>query len=113
MAFYTTANDIAKNAEAEKEGMNAQELRSSTPVFEIIEDFEVESDIYTDGTKVRVRLRRQLNYTPSRFTRGPYWLDLNVGSIHQPFWNVSEGTAREAACRFLLKHAKGVAPTFN
>lgn len=112
-AFYTTANDIAKKAEAEKESMNAQERRPITPVFEIIEDFEAESDIYTDGTKVRVRLRRQLNYTPSRFTRGPYWLDVHVGSHHEPFWNVDEATAREAACRFLLMHLRGIAPILN
>lgn len=83
------------------------------PVFEIIEDFEVESKLHMDGTKIHVRLRLQLNHKPSRFTRGPYWLDLTVGSIHQPFWNVSEEVAREAACRFLLKFAEGVAPTLN
>ena len=93
--------------------MTVEELRSMEPVFEVVEDFEVESDIYTDGTKVRVRLRRQLNHRPSRFARGPYWLDLHVGSYHEPHWNVDEATAQEAACRFLLKHVNGIAPTLN
>ncbi|MFL9864166.1 hypothetical protein PQR67_08300 [Paraburkholderia fungorum] len=83
------------------------------PAFETIEDFEVESEVYGDGTTVRVLLRRQLNFRPSRFARGPFWLDLTVGSKHESYWNVPEETAREAACRFLLRHADGVAPAIN
>ncbi|MCR1768924.1 hypothetical protein [Burkholderia glumae] len=84
-----------------------------SPVFEIIEDFKVESKLYKDGTTVRVLLRRQLNHRPSRFSLGPYWLDLRVGAHHMPHYCVPEATAREAACRFLLKHTEGVAPLLN
>ncbi|WP_288824657.1 hypothetical protein [uncultured Paraburkholderia sp.] len=104
---------VTINAIQPSAGGKAGSLVFEEPVFETIEDFEVESKLHMDGTKIRVRLRRQLNHKSSRFTRGPYWLDLTVGSIHQPFWNVSEATAREAACRFLLKYAEGVAPTVN
>lgn len=53
-----------------------------TPIFETLEDISVASEI--GDTTVAVRLRRQLNYRPSRFTSGPYWLDLHVGSVHTP-----------------------------
>jgi hypothetical protein len=83
------------------------------PVFEIIEDFEADSRLYSDGTKVRVLLRRQLNHKPSRYVLGSFWLDLSVGGHHVPHYQVSEATAREAACRFLLRHVEGVVPIFH
>ncbi|PQV45828.1 hypothetical protein [Paraburkholderia sp. BL21I4N1] len=91
----------------------ANAVASESPVFEIIEDFEVESKLYADGTTVRVLLRRQLNHTPPRYASGPYRLDLTVGGQHTPHYGVSEATACEAACRFLLKHVEGVIPTLN
>lgn len=81
------------------------------PVFETIEDFKIESEVYRDGTLVHVTLRRQLNYKPSRFSSGPYWLDLCCGRHHEPRYGLSEERAREAACRFLLEHVNGIAPT--
>lgn len=80
-----------------------------TPVFETLEDISVPSEI--DDTTVAVRLRRQLNYQPSRFTSGPYWVDLRVGSVHKPYYCVDRQFAKEAATRFLLEHVKGIAPS--
>jgi hypothetical protein len=79
------------------------------PEFETVEEFSVDSEI-ADAT-VRVRLRRQINHQANRYSRGPYWLDLQVGGIHVPYYCVDERFAREAACRFLLQHVKGIAPT--
>jgi len=73
--------------------------------FEIIEEFESDS--------VWVRLRRQLDYKPSRYTSGPYWLDLRAGGVHRPHYCVSESIAREAAIRFLAEHEMHLAPTRN
>lgn len=83
----------------------------SEPKFEIVEDFEQASCIHEDGTTVRVTLRRRLDYQPSWVTSGPYWLDLHVGGRHTPHYGLSEIKAREMACRFLLEHVNGVAPT--
>lgn len=83
------------------------------PVFEVVEEFEVNSNVYADGTTVRVLLRRQLNYVASRYTRGPFFLDLSVGGSHTPYYGMSEEAARECACRFLLKHVDSVMPTLN
>lgn len=79
--------------------------------FEVVENFEQASRLHEDGTTVRVLLRRRLNYQPSKFTSGPYWLDLHVGGRHSPYYGLSESKARELACRFLLEYASGVAPT--
>ena len=81
------------------------------PKFEILEDISVASEI-SDAT-IAVRLRRQLNYEPSRFTSGPYWLDLRVGSVHKPYYCVDQPFAREAAARFLLEYVKGIAPSVH
>lgn len=83
------------------------------PVFEVVEDFEVKSNVRADGTTVRVLLRRKLNYVASRYTRGPFYLDLRIGSSHTPYYGISEEAARECACRFLLKYVDGVVPTLN
>jgi hypothetical protein len=88
-------------------------LVTESPVFEVVEDFEVKSNVCADGTTVRVLLRRKLNYVASRLTRGPFYLDLRVGSSHTPYYGISEEAARECACRFLLKHVNGVVPTLN
>jgi len=81
------------------------------PTFETLEDISVASEI-SDATIV-VRLRRQLDYQPSRFTSGPYWLDLRVGGVHKPYYCVDQRTAKEAAIRFLLEHVKGIAPSVH
>ena len=79
-----------------------------TPNFETIEEYSIASKV-SDAT-VSIRLRRQLNYHPSRFTSGPYWLDLLVGSVHRPYYCVDHHFAQEAATRFLLEHVKGIMP---
>ncbi|VVE42764.1 hypothetical protein PMO31116_04202 [Pandoraea morbifera] len=79
------------------------------PEFQTVEEFSVDSEI-ADAT-VKVRLRRQINHKPTRYSRGPYWLDLRVGGVHVPHYGVGERFAREAALRFLLEHVKGIAPT--
>jgi hypothetical protein len=79
------------------------------PEFETVEEFSVNSEV-VDAT-VKVRLRRQTNHKPTRYSRGAYWLDLQVGSAHVPHYCVDERFAREAALRFLLEHVKGIAPT--
>lgn len=79
------------------------------PEFEPVEEFSVDSEI--SDTIVKIRLRRQTNHKPTRYSRGPYWLDLQVGSEHVPHYCVDERFAREAACRFLLEHVKGFVPT--
>ena len=81
------------------------------PEFETIEEFAVDSEVA--DTTVEVRLRRQLNHKPTRFSAGPYWLDLQVGSVHVSHYGVDEHFAREAAARFLLQHVDGVAPYLN
>lgn len=78
------------------------------PKFETLEDISVASEI-SDAT-ISVRLRRQINYHPSRFSSGPYWLDLLVGSVHKPHYCVDQQFAQEAATRFLLEHVKGIMP---
>lgn len=82
-----------------------------TPIFETLEDISVASEI--GDTTVTVRLRRQLNYQPSRFTSGPYWLDLRVGSVHKPYYCVNQQVAKEAAMRFMLEHVTGIAPSVH
>ncbi|WP_143750095.1 hypothetical protein [Caballeronia ptereochthonis] len=79
--------------------------------FVVVENFEEESRLHDDRTMVRVLLRRHLNYQPSRFTSGPYWLDLHVAGRHYPYYGLSEQKAQELVCRFLLEHVTGVAPT--
>jgi hypothetical protein len=79
------------------------------PEFETVEEFSVDSKV-ADAT-VKVRLRRQTNHKPTRYSRGPYWLDLQAGSVHVPHYCVDERFAREAASRFLLEHVGGIAPT--
>lgn len=79
------------------------------PEFETVEEFSVDSEV-ADAT-VKVRLRRQTNHKATWCSRGPYWLDLQVGSVHVPHYCVDERFAREAALRFLLEHVEGVAPT--
>ncbi len=81
------------------------------PIFETLEDISVASEII-DAT-VAVRVRRQLNYQPSRFTSGPYWVDLRIGSVHKPYYCVDQQFAKEAATRFLLEHVKGIAPSVH
>ncbi|MBD2956241.1 hypothetical protein [Burkholderia pseudomallei] len=78
------------------------------PEFETIEEFAVDSEIA--DTTVRVRLRRQINHKPTRLSRGPFWLDLHVGSVHVPHYGVDEQFAREAAARFLLQYVDEIAP---
>lgn len=80
------------------------------PIFETVEHFEDVSAVHPGGTKVKVTLRLQLNYKPSRSTSGPYWLDLRVGGVHIPYYGISEEKAIEAACRFLLEHLDGLTP---
>lgn len=82
-----------------------------TPVFETLEEISIASEI--SDAVVAVRLRRQLNYQPSRFTAGPYWVDLRVGSLCVSHYGVAQEFAREAAARFLLKHVKGISPNLH
>ncbi|CAG9223734.1 conserved hypothetical protein [Paraburkholderia tropica] len=79
--------------------------------FETLEEFSVASEI-SDAT-VKVRLRRQLNHKPTRFSPAPYCLDLAVGSVVYQHYGIDEQRAREAAMRFLLKHVNGVAPPLH
>lgn len=79
------------------------------PEFETVEEYSVESEV-SEAT-VKVRLRRQTNHKLTRYSRGSYWLDLQVGSVHVPHYGVEERFAREAVSRFLLEHIKGIAPT--
>lgn len=79
--------------------------------FETIEEFSVHSEIA--DTTVRIRLRRKVHYKPTRFSRGPFWLDLHAGSVHVPYYGVDEQVAKEAAARFLLKHISGIAPSVH
>lgn len=81
------------------------------PKFEMLEDISVTSEI-SDAT-ITARLRRQLDYKPSRFTSGPYWLDLRVGSVHVSHYGVAHDFAHEAAARFLLKHVNGISPRLH
>lgn len=80
-----------------------------SPEFEIVEDFAISSEVA--DAMVRVRLRRQTNHKPARYSPGPYWLDLSAGSVHVPHYCVEERFAREAAARFLLEHVRGIVPT--
>lgn len=82
-----------------------------TPKFETIEEYSVASEV-SDAT-VSIRLRRQLNYQLSRFTSGPYWLDLRVGGVHRSYYCVDQRAAKETATRFLLEHVKGIAPSVH
>ncbi len=81
------------------------------PQFETIEEFTATSEI--SDTTVKVRLRRQVNHEPTRFIRGPYWLDLHAGRVHVPHYGVDENFAREAAARFLLQYVQGIAPRLH
>lgn len=96
-----------------KDKLATDALVFKAPIFETIEEFAIASKLHDDGTTVRVLLRRQLNHKPSRYAPGPFWLDLSVGGHHAPYYGVSEATAREAACRFLLMHVEGAAPLLN
>ncbi len=79
--------------------------------FETLEEFSVAAEV-SDAT-VTVTLRRILNHKPTRFSPAPYCLDLAVGSIVQGHYGIDEFRARETATRFLLKHAKGIAPPLH
>ncbi|WP_250459580.1 hypothetical protein [Caballeronia sp. INML5] len=79
--------------------------------FETLEEFSVASEI-TDTT-VKVKLRRQLDHIPTRFSPAPYCLDLTVGSICRHHYGLDEKDAIEAAVRFLLDHVKGTAPPLH
>lgn len=79
--------------------------------FETLEDFAVQSEV-RDCT-VSIRLRRQANYIPTRFTSGPYCLDLGIGSVRRQHYGIDELRARETAARFLLEHVKGIAPPLH
>lgn len=81
------------------------------PKFETLEDISVASEI--SDAAITVRLRRQLNYQPSRFTSGPYWLDLRVGSVHTAYYCVDKQFAQETAARYLLMYVKGIAPSVH
>jgi hypothetical protein len=81
--------------------------------FEVVEDIEETSDIRTSEVKVRVTIRRDLEYKPSQFTAGPYCLDVRVGQQHLSHYGLSEMSAREVACRYLLRHVKGLAPLLH
>jgi hypothetical protein len=79
------------------------------PKFETVEEFSIDSEIAE--TTCKIRLRRQTNHQPTRYSPGPYWLDLRVGGVHIPHYCVEEQFAREAATRFLLEYVKGIVPT--
>lgn len=81
--------------------------------YVVVEDFEQDSDTHQDVAKIRVTVRRDLGYQPSRFMAGPYCLDLHVGNQLLSHYGLSEIGAREAACRFLLQHVKGIAPVLH
>jgi len=79
------------------------------PIFETVEEFSIKSEVA--NTVVKIRLRLQTNHQPTRYSPGPYWLDLMAGGAHIPYYCVDEKFAREAASRFLLEHVQGIAPT--
>ncbi|MBM5643584.1 hypothetical protein [Burkholderia pseudomallei] len=79
--------------------------------FETLEEFSVASDV-SDAT-VTVRLRRQLNHKPTRFSSGPCRLDLTVGSVRRQYYGIDELRARETVARFLLEHVKGIVPPLH
>jgi len=79
--------------------------------FETLEEFSVKSEV-SDAT-VTVRLRRQLNHEPTRYSSGPYRIDLTVGSVHRQHYGIDELRARVTAVRFVLAHVKGVAPPLH
>ena len=81
--------------------------------FAVVEDIEENSSIYESEIKVRVTIRRDLEYKPSQFTAGPYCLDVRVGQQHLSHYGLSEMCARELACRLLLRHVKGIAPILH
>ncbi|MGT2456551.1 hypothetical protein ACU4GI_26470 [Cupriavidus basilensis] len=81
--------------------------------YVVVEDFEQDSDVYQGGAKIRVTVRRDIDYQPSRFMADPYCLDLRVGNQLISHYGLSEIGAREAACRFLLQHVKGIAPVLH
>lgn len=81
------------------------------PEFETLEEFAITSKV--SGAIVKVRLRRQLNHKPTRFSPAPYFLDLQVGTVHFPYYGVDEQSAHEAATRFLLEHVNGIAPRLH
>lgn len=79
--------------------------------FETLEEFSIASEV-SDAT-VTVKLRRQLNHKPTRFSSGPCRLDLTVGSICRQHYGIDETRARETATRFLLEHVKGICPPLH
>jgi len=79
--------------------------------FETLEEFAIDSNIR--DTTVTVRLRRQLNHKPTRFSPAPYCVDLMVGSVSYQYYGLDESKAREATVRFLLEHVDGVAPLLH
>lgn len=81
------------------------------PEFETLEDFSVQSEV--GDYLVKVRLRRRADYIPTRFTTGPYCLDLAAGHIQHQYYGMDEQRAREAASRFLLEHVNGIAPALH
>ncbi len=79
--------------------------------FETIEELSVQPEIA--GTTVRIRLRRKIDYKPTQFSQGPFWLDLHAGRVHVPHYGVDEQVAKEAATRFLLEHVSGITPSVH
>jgi len=56
------------------------------PEFETVEEFSVDSEVA--DTTVKVRLRRQTNHKPIRYSRGSYWLDYRLVAcmFHTAAW---------------------------
>ncbi len=81
--------------------------------YVVVEDFEQDSGSCQSRARIRVTVRCDLDYQPSRFMAGPYCLDLRVGNQLISHYGLSEIGAREAVCRFLLRHVKGIAPALH
>jgi len=77
----------------------------SNPKFEEVESFAVMVEGTKEPTLATVRLRKQLDYKPSRCARGPYCLDLRVGSHCESRYGLDADLAQAEITQFLLAHS--------
>ena len=89
-------------------------MTTPTIRFETIEKFSTKSRKRKDGT-VSIRIVKNLDFIPNpHFPEiGAYLVHLSIGSATQSRGYVTEEKAREAAIRFLLREAFGIAPTLH
>lgn len=80
--------------------------------LELVEAFSVLSDVHP-GDFVYVCILKELTFRPGCRLKGPYSVDLHVGSscrLAKNYAELSLGTANEVALRYLLKHVDGITP---